>query len=108
MLDLLRKGVLAGIGAIVVTKEKVQETMRALADEGKISTEEAEKVAEDLVKSGERQWEEINTRIQSSMKKWASSSDLARRKELLELQARVEILEQRLNDLGAPAEKKAE
>ncbi len=99
MLELLRKSFLAGIGAVVVTGDKIREATRALVEEGKLSTEEAEKLTDDLVKSGERQWEDFNTKFQSSMKKWSENVDLARKKELTDLQSRVELLEERLKHL---------
>ena len=105
MLELIKKGLLAGIGAVVVTKDKVQEATRSFVHEGKISTEEAEKLAEDLVKSGEHQWEELNARLSERMKKWGDNLDFAREKELQELKARVEMLEERVADLEASRRK---
>ncbi len=92
MLDLLRKSFFAGLGAVVVTADKVRDATRKLVEEGKLSTDEAEKLTEDLVKSGQRQWDEF----QSSLKKWSESADIARMKDLQDLQARVELLEQRI------------
>ncbi len=96
MLELLRKSVLAGLGAVVITRDKVREATRMFVEEGKISTEEAEKLTEDLVKSGERQWEDFNTKFQSTFKKFSENLEVARMKELKELQAKVELLEQRI------------
>ncbi len=96
MLELLRKSVLAGLGAGVITRDKVREATRMFVEEGKISTEEAEKFTEDLVKSGERQWEDFNTKFQSTFKKFSENLEVARMKELKELQAKVELLEQRI------------
>ena len=97
MLELIRKTILAGIGAVVVTREKVQEATRSFVEEGKISTEEAERLAEDLVKSGERQWDDLNNKLTDRMKRWVNSLDLVREKEFQELKARVEMLEQRVS-----------
>ncbi|MFZ2444785.1 MAG: hypothetical protein WAW37_00365 [Syntrophobacteraceae bacterium] len=96
MLELLKKSFMAGLGAVVVTADKVREATRKLVEEGKISTDEAEKLTEDLVKSGERQWEDFNNKFQSSMRKFSENVDMARKKELQDLTARVELLEQRL------------
>ncbi len=92
MLDLLRKSFFAGLGAVVVTADKVRDATRKLVEEGKISTDEAERLTEDLVKSGQRQWDEF----QSSMRKWSENADIARMKDVQDLQARVELLEQRI------------
>jgi polyhydroxyalkanoate synthesis regulator phasin len=96
MLELMKKGLMAGIGAIVLTTEKVQESIRKLVEEGKITTEEGEKLAQDLVKTGERQWEEINTAIAEKSKKWSENVEVVKREEFEQLQARVENLEQQL------------
>ena len=108
MLEFIKKGLLAGLGAAVVTKEKIQEATRALVQEGKISTDEAEKLTEDLVKSGEQQWQEISTKLSESMKRWTESVDFVRNREFQELKARLDALEQRLSALEGPQDKEEE
>ncbi len=99
MLELLKKGMLAGLGVAVLTGEKIREATRMLVEEGKISSDEADKLAEDLVKSGEREWEEINSKFQSSFKKISDNLEVVRKKEFADLKTRVELLEERLNRL---------
>jgi polyhydroxyalkanoate synthesis regulator phasin len=99
MLELLKRSMLAGIGAAVVTADKIREATRKFVDEGKISTEEAERFADDLVKSGQKELEEINAKFHSSLKKVSGSLDLVRKKELADLEARVALLEERLSRL---------
>ena len=99
MLELLRKGLMAGIGAVVLTTEKVQEAVKKLVEEGKISTEEGEKLAQELVKSGERQWEEITTKMADTTKKWSEGMEYVKRKELEELKERLAKVEERLTAL---------
>jgi polyhydroxyalkanoate synthesis regulator phasin len=107
MLEVIRKGFLAGLGAAVVTMEKIQEATRSLVQEGKISTDEAEKLTQDLVKSGEQQWQEINEKLSESMKKVAENVNVVRNKEFQELKARLEALEQRVSVLeGGQQEEK--
>ena len=96
MLDLLKKSMLAGIGAAVLTREKIREATRKFVEEGKISSEEAEKLTEDLVKNGEKEWEELNAKVQSTFKKFSENVDFVRKKDFADLKARVELLEQRL------------
>ena len=81
MLELLKKGMFAGIGAAVLTRDKIREATRKLVEEGRLSSEEAEKLNEDLVKSGEREWEEINSKFQSSFKKISENLEVVRKKE---------------------------
>ena len=96
MLELLRKGMLAGLGAAVLTRDKIREATRAFVEEGKITNDEADKLAEDLVNSGEREWGDLNSKLQSSMKKISENLEVVRKKEFVDLKARVELLEQRL------------
>ncbi len=97
MLDLLKKSMLAGLGMAVLTRDKIREATRMLVEEGKISSDEADKLAEDLVKSGEREWSEINSKIQSSFKKISGNLEMVRQKDFADLKTRVEIIEERLS-----------
>ena len=99
MLEFLRKSMLAGIGAAVLTRDKIREATRSLVEEGKITSDEAEKLAEDMVKSGEREWGDMSSKLQSSLKKISENLEVIRKKEFADLQARVELLEQRLSVL---------
>jgi polyhydroxyalkanoate synthesis regulator phasin len=99
MLELLRKGMLAGLGVAVLTGEKIREATRMLVEEGKITTDEADKLADDLVKSGEREWDEINSKFQTSFKKISENLEVIRRKEFADLKTRVELIEERLKRL---------
>jgi len=97
MLELLKRGMFAGIGAAVLTRDKIREATRKLVKEGRLSSEEAGKLTEDLVNSGGREWEDINSKFQSSLKKISENLEVVRKKEFLDLKTRVELLEQRLS-----------
>jgi polyhydroxyalkanoate synthesis regulator phasin len=99
MLDLIKKGMLAGLGAAVLTRDKVLEATRKLVDEGKLSNDEAETLTDELIKSGEREWEEAGAKIHSSFRKVSESLEVVRKKDFLDLLAKVETLEQRLAEL---------
>ncbi|MBN2123164.1 MAG: phasin family protein [Deltaproteobacteria bacterium] len=99
MFELIKKSLLAGLGAAVVTKEKVEETTKKLVDEGKISMEEAEKLSKELLESGQAQWQELQSKITAAVKKAVSSLDLAARKDLEALEEKVEDLRKRLETI---------
>jgi polyhydroxyalkanoate synthesis regulator phasin len=54
LIEMIRKSLLASLGAAVVTKEKVEEATKRLVEDGKISRDEAEKLANDLVDNLEK------------------------------------------------------
>ncbi|MFP3869722.1 MAG: phasin family protein [Syntrophobacteria bacterium] len=99
MFEMIRKSLLASLGAAVVTREKVEQATHRWVDEGKISKEEAEKLAQELVDSGQNQWEELQARVTETLRKGMDSFDIGSRKEFQELKARVENLEKRLSVL---------
>ena len=97
MIDLIRKSLLASLGAAVVTKEKIEEATRKLVKEGKISREDAEKLSEDLVESGRKQWDEIQTKVNDTVKKVVENLDLASKKDVQEQKEKIEELERRID-----------
>ena len=102
MLEIIKKSLLATLGAAVVTREKVEEATRGWVEEGKISRAEAERLAEDLVESGQHQWLEIQTRVSEMVRKGLDTFDIGSKKEFQDLKARVEELERRLTQLQEP------
>jgi polyhydroxyalkanoate synthesis regulator phasin len=99
MLEKIGKGLLAGLGAVLLTKDKVEEVVRKMADEAKLSNEDARRLTNELVETGERQWEEMDKAVTESLRKSLAKMDVASRKEVEELKARLDNLEKRLNRL---------
>ena len=96
VLEMIRKSMLASLGAAVVTKEKVEEATRRWVDEGKISKDEAEKLAHDLVESGRHQWEDIQDKMTETVRKGLDTFDIGSKREFQDLKKQVENLEKRL------------
>ena len=96
MLEKIGKGLLAGLGAVLLTKEKVEEVVRKTVKEAKLSNEDARRLTSELVETGERQWEEMDKAVTESLRKSLDKLDVGSRKELEELKARMDNLEKRL------------
>ncbi|MCG6946974.1 MAG: phasin family protein [Syntrophobacterales bacterium] len=96
VLEMIRKSMLASLGAAVVTKEKVEEATKRWVDEGKISKDEAERLAQDLVESGRHQWEDIQDKMTETVRKGLDSFDIGSKREFQDLKEQVESLEKRL------------
>lgn len=99
MLDILQKGLLTGLGAAVVTREKVMAATRSLVREGKLSKEDAENLANDLLEAGRQQWQDLQERIAASLRGGLETMDIGSHKEIRELQERLENLEKRFTIL---------
>jgi polyhydroxyalkanoate synthesis regulator phasin len=99
MFEMIKKGLLTGLGLAVVTKVKLEAALAKLVDDGKLSRAEAEKLLDELLQSGEKQWTELEEKIGKVVKDLIAGMDLCRRQELQELQGKLQALEVRLADL---------
>ena len=59
MLDEIKKGLLSGLGAVFLTKDKIERITRSMVDEAKLSKEDAQNLKEDLYKTGEKEWSDL-------------------------------------------------
>ncbi len=103
MFELVKKGLLAGLGMAVVTKDKMEKVFQTLVDEGKMSQEDAEKKVKELLDSGEKQWHEMEDKIRELVGDVLRSTNICSREEAEALSARITALEARLAALESPA-----
>ena len=68
MIDSLKKTLLAGVGAAVVSKEKVEAVLGDLVRQGKVTSAEAKEVAEKLVSEGRREAEALSQDLGDRLK----------------------------------------
>lgn len=93
MLDIIKKGMLAGIGAAIITKESAEKVLSELVEKGRISTAEAKETAEKLAEQGRKEYENATEALQETFDKMLRRAHVATQSELAELAARVERLE---------------
>jgi len=94
MLDLLRKSVLIGIGLAAMTKDKVEEVARKIAEENNLSEEEGRKLAEDLLKRSDEAKENLKGQVERLVKSTLEKLDIPSRADLQKLEERIQKLEQ--------------
>jgi polyhydroxyalkanoate synthesis regulator phasin len=97
MLELIRKSLLAGLGAGVITKERAEEAIKELVEQGKLKAEDSKQLVDKLLGSGTQQWEEVQAGVTEAVRKALDSADVARGSQVETLTRRLESLEQRLN-----------
>ena len=99
MLGEIKKGLLAGFGAVFLTKEKIEEVTRKLVAEAKLSREDAERLRKELADTGEEQWKEMEKSVSGAVRKAVASLNVAPRGDVEELKAKVDSLDRRLQAL---------
>lgn len=90
-------GLLAGLGAIVLTKEKINETTNRLVERGKLTKEEAEKLNKDLQERGETTWQSVEDTMAERMHAGRDRLGLASKDEVANLKERVDELEKKIS-----------
>ena len=93
MIDIIKKTLLAGVGAAVVTKEKVEAALGDFVQQGKVSSQEARQMAEKIAEQGRREFETMSHELGEKLKDRFSSGDEAMRQQIAALEARVAALE---------------
>jgi polyhydroxyalkanoate synthesis regulator phasin len=95
MIDLIKKTLLAGVGAAVVTKEKVEETLNDYVRQGKVKAEDARIIADKIAEQGRKEFEDVSQKLATKL------SEIASRAGGEKADDRVAALEQRIRDLEA-------
>ncbi len=93
MIDLIKKTMLAGVGATVVTKEKVEAVLHEYVEKGKISTTEAKNLTERIVADGKHEYEQARRDLAQRFQELLKKSNFATREELNALEKRLAALE---------------
>ncbi len=98
MIDVIKKTLLAGVGAAVITKEKVENALGDFVNQGKVTTEEARTMAAKIADQGRQEFEEASQNLSTKIKGLLKRTDEQTQARLAALEARVTDLETRLAD----------
>jgi polyhydroxyalkanoate synthesis regulator phasin len=100
MIDLIKKTLLAGVGATIVTKEKVEEALQEYIRQGKVSAGDARIMADKIAEQGRKEFEIISGELAARLKELAEKTDVTHKARLEALEARVKKLEETLASPG--------
>jgi polyhydroxyalkanoate synthesis regulator phasin len=95
MLETIKKTLLSGLGAAVVTKDKVQASLEDLVRQGKLSAEDARTAADRIVKQGRREFEDASGQLHAKINDLLTHSDRKSQARIEELEARIRALERK-------------
>jgi polyhydroxyalkanoate synthesis repressor PhaR len=92
MTELIKKAMLAGIGAVTVTKEKVEELVDDLIKKGELSKEDRAKFIRELAEKAELQSREVKKWVDERVKVTVSRVKMAKAEEVEALRKQVDEL----------------
>lgn len=93
MIDTFKKTLLAGLGAAVITKEKIQEGLEDFVKKGRISAAEAREMAEKIAEEGRREFDKASGKLGEKTRDLLASLDSRCIERIDALEARVAALE---------------
>ena len=98
MQDLLKKALSLGFGALLVSKDKIEDVVNELVKKGDLGQEEGKNLVNELIEKGEASVNEVEGKIEKMVKSVTEKLDLPTRKELNEIKSEIEQLKEKLNN----------
>ena len=95
----------AGLGAAVITKEKVEERLGDFVKQGRMSAAEAREMAEKIAQEGRREFDKASAKVGEKARDLLSSLDGKCIERIEDLEARVAALEGKLPKSPRPRAK---
>lgn len=89
MIDSIKKVMLAGVGAAVITAEKVEETLSDWVERGKVSADDAKAMASKIADQGRTEFESASKDVQKGVRELLEKAGVGQKD-------RVDALEKRL------------
>lgn len=109
MIDSIRKTLFAGLGAGVVTYDKLEAVLQDLVDRGKLSAEDAKSTAARMAEESRAEFQESRKSLESMLNDLLAKAPFVRKSDMAALELRVAALEAQLAELtAAKADKKAD
>jgi polyhydroxyalkanoate synthesis regulator phasin len=102
MIDLIRKTLLAGVGATIITKEKVEEALQDYIRQGKVSAGDARIMADRIAEQGRKEFETLSADLAARFKEFSEKADFGSKARIDALEARVRQLEEALAARSTP------
>lgn len=92
MIDLLKKGILMGLGAITITKEKAEHLVDELIKKGELTEGERSKAVREFLTKAQEQEKALNEKVNTTVKKILEKLDLPSRKDIERLEKKIDKL----------------
>jgi len=92
MSDLIKKTILAGLGALSLSREKAKKLAKDLVKQGELAKSEEAKFTRDLIERAEKSKVEAEKKIEKIVEKTLTKLNIPTRKELNALKTKIDKL----------------
>jgi len=97
MFDLMKKGVLMGLGAITLTKERAEAMVDELVKKGELAKEERGSAITELLEKAEQEQKFLHDMIAAEVKKITEELGLATKNDLKSLGKKIDDLSKKIS-----------
>ncbi len=96
MIDVIKKTLLAGVGAAVITKGKVEDALGDYVKQGKVKADDARIIAEKIAEQGRKEFDEMSQTLGAKIKEFTHHSNAETKAHIAALEERIRVLESKL------------
>ena len=96
MLDLVKKSIYLGLGAVTVTREKVENLVDELIEKGQLKREQKATTVQDIMKKVEKEEQAVINRIKTAVEKAIKELGLPTKQDIEDLKKKLEKIEKLL------------
>lgn len=107
MFDAIKKTLLAGVGAAVITKDKADEVIADFVKRGKVNAADARAMAHKLAQQGRAEFKSVSREVEKQVKDLVEVNDAVARERIAKLEARLAALEKQRKSAARPRRAKA-
>jgi polyhydroxyalkanoate synthesis regulator phasin len=101
MIEALKRALLAGLGAAVITKEKAEEALSEWVRQGKVTADEAKEMSARLAEQGKAEFEGTAHEAQRVIKDLLDQAGLGQKERLASIEKRLLAVEIEMANLTA-------
>ena len=98
MLSIIKKSMLTGIGLALIAKDEIEDLANELVKKGKMSEKEGKKFLEDLRKRYDETQQQLEARVQQTVKDFMKKADVVTGDELKGLKKEVRELKKAISE----------
>ena len=99
MRESVRKLGLIGAGLWAITEDRINELVKELVDKGDINKEEGKKVVQDMLEERKKQKLDLEKKISEQIQESISKIDVFTKKDMSELESRIQTLEEEIQKI---------
>jgi polyhydroxyalkanoate synthesis regulator phasin len=100
MIESLKHTLYAGLGATVLTVEKIEASLQELVEKGKISADEARETAKKISEESKKEFKDARSSLEKSFDEMLGKAPVARSKDIEAINKRLDSIEKSIAKLS--------